>query len=315
VSTNRLPSTLVEAIRYFSDEQVCIDFVAGLRWADGIAVCPRCESQDNAWLATRRVWKCRTCKKQFSVKVGTIFEDSPIKLKNWLAAIWLIANSKNGISSHELGRAIGLTQKSAWFVNHRIRLAMRTGSFQKFDGEVETDETYIGGIAYNMHRTKRIKLDNSNRPHLNKAMVVGTVQRGTEDTVSKVHAEPMLDTLWDSERAHVRRTVEPGADLYTDAAPVYSKLRTEYKHSTVNHRDGEYARGRVSTNSIENFWALLKRALHGTYVAVDEAHLWRYVDERVFAFNLRDMTDLERFQTVLKRAAGRRLTYAELTAN
>ena len=130
------PRTLIEAIRHFSDPDVCVAFVASLRWPDG-PVCPKCEGTEHSYLTTRRLWKCKTCKRQFSVKVGTIFEASPIGLDKWLAAIWLIANSKNGISSHELGRSVGLTQKSAWFVLHRVRLAMQTGSFAKFSGEIE----------------------------------------------------------------------------------------------------------------------------------------------------------------------------------
>jgi transposase-like protein len=315
MSTNRLPTSLLEAVRYFSDPEVCVQFVAGLRWSDG-PVCPACGGTEHSYLTTRRIWKCKNkeCRKQFSVKVGTIFEDSAIPLDKWLCSIWLIANSKNGISSHELGRAVGLTQKSAWFVLHRIRLAMRTGSFQKFDGEIETDETWVGGRAINMHKTARDRRKVTQGGVAHQTMVVGSLQRATDDKPSQVHAEPMPDTEWDSPRAHVRRTVEPGADLYTDAAQVYRQLRSEYKHQSVDHSRAEYVRGSVGTNGIENFWSLLKRGITGTYVAVDPEHLWRYVDERVFTFNLRNLTDLERFQTVLRRVAGRRLTYAGLTA-
>jgi len=154
VSTERLPTNLLEAIRYFQDLDVANDFVAALRWPDG-PECPTCESTEVGFVKTRRLWKCRNkkCRRQFSVKVGTILEDSPIPLDKWLASVWLIANAKNGISSHVLGRSVGLTQKSAWFVLHRIRLAMQTGDFRKFSGEVEADETYIGGKARNMHRS------------------------------------------------------------------------------------------------------------------------------------------------------------------
>src|SRR6058998_609267 len=154
MKTKPLPKTLLEATRYFSDLDVCIDFVAKLRWPDG-PICPRCEGREHSYLTTRRLWKCKACKKQFSVKVGSIFEDSAIPLDKWMIAIWLIANSKNGISSHELGRALGIAQKSAWFVNHRISLAMQEGSFEKFDGEVEVDETFVGGKAVNMHPARR----------------------------------------------------------------------------------------------------------------------------------------------------------------
>lgn len=233
------------------------------------------------------------------------FEDSPIKLKNWLAAIWLIANSKNGISSYELGRAVGLTQKSAWFVLHRIRLAMRTGTFMRFTGEVEADEAYVGGRIANRH-------EYDTRPRANKTMVVGTLQRGTDGGSSRVSAQVLPSYI--SPRAHVRESVDQDATLYTDAARFYMALDAEYKHQTVDHSRGEYARGRVSTNSIENFWTLLKRGLNGTYVQVAPEHLFRYVDERVFTFNMRTMSDFERFQTVLRQAADRRLTYEKLTS-
>src|SRR5215208_301248 len=172
------PKTLLEAIRYFSDLDVATEFVAKLRWPDG-PVCPRCGVVDptHYYLKTRRLWKCRACKKQFSVKVGTIFEDSPLGLDKWLPSVWLIANSKNGISSHELGRALGVTQKSAWFMLHRIRLAMQTGSFEKFDGTVEVDETFIGGKARNMHKhIRRQKITRTGGA--DKATVVGIIERG-----------------------------------------------------------------------------------------------------------------------------------------
>src|SRR5437588_3071212 len=156
MSANRLPSSLLEAIRYFSDLDVCTEYVAGLRWPHG-PVCPRCLGKEHSYLTTRRLWKCKACKKQFSVKVGTVFEDSPLGLDKWLPAVWLAANSKNGISSHELARALGTTQKSAWFMLHRIRLAMQTGTFEKFSGTVEVDETYIGGKARNMHKSVRAR--------------------------------------------------------------------------------------------------------------------------------------------------------------
>lgn len=298
----KLPKTLLEAVRYFSDQDVCVEYVARLRWA-GAPVCPRCGGSEHSYLVTRRVWKCRACKYQFSVKVGTIFEQSPIGLDKWLPAVWLLANSKNGVSSHELARSIGISQKSAWHVLHRIRHAMRTGTFERFDGDVEADEAYIGGRVTNRRKT-------DHRPH-DKAMVVGTLQRGTDGLPSQVRAEVLPSHV--SPRAHVRGAVEQGATLYTDSARFYKPLETEYKHRTVDHSRGEYARGRVTTNSIENFWTLLKRGLHGTYVQVDPAHLARYVDERVFTYNEREDTDLGRFETVLKRSIGRRVTWDQLT--
>ena len=178
MNENGLPTTLIEAIRYFSNEDVCVQFVAQLRWPDG-PICPRCESPAYSFLSTRRIWKCLDCKKQYSVKLGSIFEDSPLGLDKWLAAMWLIANSKNGVSSHEMGRSLGITQKSAWFLLHRIRLAMQTGTFEKLDGEIEVDETFIGGKARNMHKDVRARKITGTGGK-DKAIVAGVLQRGGE---------------------------------------------------------------------------------------------------------------------------------------
>ncbi len=306
MASNALPSTLLEAIRYFSDIDVCTEFVARLRWPNG-PVCPRCDGTSYSYLTTRRLWKCKECKKQFSVKVGTIFEDSPLGLDKWLPSVWLIANSKNGISSHELARALGVTQKSAWFMLHRIRLAMQTGSFDKLDGEVEVDETFIGGKARNMHKAERARKITGTGGK-DKAIVVGTRERGGE-----VRAAVVPNTKRETLQDHVRENVEPGAAVYSDALRSYTGLDADYAHKTVDHAV-EYVCGRVHTNGIENFWSLLKRGLHGTYVSVEPFHLFRYLDELTFTFNKRDLTDLGRFLAVLQQAAGRRLTYTELTA-
>jgi transposase-like protein len=310
----RLPQNLVEAARYFADPQVCIDFVAGLRWADG-PVCPACGGKEHGYLTTRRLWKCknRECRKQFSVKVGTIFEDSPIPLDKWLLSIWLIANSKNGISSHELGRSVGITQKSAWFVLHRIRLAMQIGKFEKFDGETETDETFVGGAGKFMHKDRKDRvLQDRAGGWAHKAVVVGTVQRGNETESSKVRAKVVPSRANEHLVGHVRETVEPGSAVFTDMHKAYNVLADEYDHATVDHIES-YVQGRVHTNGIENFWTLLKRGLKGTYIYADPAHLFRYVDERVFCFNERDQNDLGRFATVVSAVSGRRLTYEQLT--
>lgn len=300
----RLPTSLIEAIRYFADPDVCVEFVASLRWPDG-PVCPRCEGKEHSYLSTRRVWKCKACKKQFSVKVGTIFEDSPIPLDKWLAAIWMIANAKNGVSSHELGRSLGLTQKSAWFVLHRVRLAMQTGSFSKFDGEVEVDETFIGGKARNMHpRVRKQKISGTGGK--DKTAVMGILERGGE-----VRAMVVEDTRKGTLQGHVRSHVEPGSAVYSDALRSYTGLADDFQHATIDHAVA-YVDGQVHTNGIENFWSLLKRSLKGTYVSVEPYHLFRYLDEQVFRFNLRKDNDLGRFAVVLSRVAGRRLTYDAL---
>jgi transposase-like protein len=300
----KLPTNLLEAVRYFADQDVCVQFVAKLRWPDG-AVCPRCGAMEHSYLTTRRVWKCKACKKQFSVKLGTIFEDSAIPLDKWLASIWLIANSKNGISSHELGRAVGITQKSAWHVLHRIRLAMQTGSFERLSGTVEVDETFIGGLARNMHKDVR-KRKITGTGAKNKAKVLGMIERG-----GKVRAEVVPDTKTATLQGRVRDRIESGASVYTDSYHAYTGLVDDYDHRTVDHAV-QYVDGQVHTNYIENFWALLKRGLHGTYISVEPFHLFRYLDERMFTFNQRDRDDFGRFATVLRAAAGRRLTYNQL---
>jgi transposase-like protein len=305
MSAKKTPQTLLEAIRYFSDLDICTDFVANLRWPEG-PVCPRCEGREHSYLTTRRLWKCKSCKKQFSVKVGTIFEDSALGLDKWLPAIWLAANSKNGISSHELARALGTTQKSAWFMLHRIRLAMQTGSFETVSGQVEVDETYVGGKARNMHRhIRRQKISGTGVK--DKTAVLGMIERG-----GKVRAEVIPDAKKRTLQRRVRETVEPGSSVFTDAAYAYTGLDFDYDHRVVDHAV-QYVDGDVHTNYMENFWALLKRGLHGTYISVQPFHLFRYLDERVFTFNMRELTDLGRFTLVLQAVAGRRLTYAELT--
>jgi transposase-like protein len=301
MGSKKLPTSLLEAIRYFSDEDVCVEYVAKLRWPDG-PVCPRCESTEYSYLTTRRLWKCKACKKQYSVKVGTVFEDSPIPLDKWLCSIWLIANSKNGVSSYELHRAIGITQKSAWFVLQRLRLAMQTGTFEKMDGPVEVDETYVGGKAKYMHAWDRKRRGGV----ANKVMVIGTLERG-----GRVQAQVLPTASVDAFTKHIEDTTETGAKVYTDGHPSYRYLHS-FDHETVDHRSAQYVDGDAHTNGIENFWSLVKRSLHGTYISVGPEHVQRYLDERMFTFNERDRSDLSRFALAVSMITGKRLTYAEL---
>jgi transposase-like protein len=302
-----LPQNLREAILYFSDLDVATDYVAKLRWPAG-PICPRCGGLDHSYVTTRRLWKCKACKRQFSVKLGTIFEDSPLGLDKWLPAVWLIANSKNGISSHELGRALGVTQKSAWFMLHRIRLAMQVGSFEKLSGTVEVDETFIGGKARNMHKAERARKIHGTGI-VDKTTVLGMIERG-----GRVRAEVVADTKKSTLQGRVREQVEPRSAIFTDANYAYAGLGNDYDHRTVDHAV-QYVDGLVHTNVIENFWSLLKRGLHGTYISVRPFHLFRYLDERAFTFNERELDDLGRFEKVLDAVAGRRLTYARLTGH
>jgi transposase-like protein len=302
-----LPTNLLEAVRYFSDLDVANDFLAQMRWPDG-PTCPACGSTEYSYLSTRRLYKCkqRECRKQYSVKLGTIFSESPLGLDKWLPAVWLVANSKNGISSHELGRALGITQKSAWFMVHRIRLAMQTGSFDKLDGEVEVDETYVGGRARNMHKVVRDR-KTAEGWGTGKTIAFGMRQRD-----GQVRATIVPNTRQPVVHGEIRKNIEPGASLYTDAHSSYKGLAGEYDHRVVDHAEA-YVDGRVHTNGLENFWSLLKRGLHGTYVSVEPFHLFRYLDERVFTYNLRELDDYGRFSAVLGAVSGRRLTWAELT--
>jgi transposase-like protein len=334
------PKSLLEATRYFADQQVCIDFVAAMRWPDGVQ-CPHCEGKKVSFLKSRRIWKCmaKECHKQFSVKTSSVFEDSPIPLDKWLTAVWLVVNCKNGVSSYEIMRDLRVTQKTAWFMLHRIRLALKDGNWNKLGGSdsgpVEVDEAWIGGHPKNKHLSKRNQgygkkylLDEyGERTGLNPDYVPHNTGRGT----NKVPVFGMLDREARRVRAHVipevkrevlmeaiLANIEKGSTIYSDGLADYKPLRNmEFVHDTVNHV-GEYVRGQVHTQGIENFWSLLKRSLRGTYVAVEPFHLNRYVTEQVFRFNNRatkdnPLNDADRFVLAVSQIAGKRLTYAELT--
>jgi transposase-like protein len=294
---------LMEAIRYFSDPVVCLKHVAESKWPDG-PVCPQCTSKRLSFLTTRLMWKCLDCKKQFSVKVGTIFEDSAVPLDKWLTTMWLLANCKNGISSYEVADAIKVTQRTAWFMLHRIRYAMHTGSVSKMTGTVEADETFIGGKARNMHVGKRMAKIHGRGP-MGKAVVFGLLERETGKVRTSVVATRRKGEL----QRRIRENVAVGTAVYTDALKSYDGLESDYAHKVVDHAE-EYVNGNVHTNRLENFWSLLKRSIKGTYVSVEPFHLFRYLDEQAFRYNERKLTSAERFQKVLDSIVGKRLTYA-----
>lgn len=306
------PQTLQQAIVYFSSKDIAHQYLVDLRWSDGV-ICPHCGSKEqHSYTTTRKIWRCKVCRKEFSVKVGTIFEKSPIGLDKWLSCVWLIANSKNGISSCEIARALGITQKSAWFMLHRIRLAMQTGTFEKLSGEIEADETYIGGKAENMHEWTKLCKGIQGRGTVGKAIVSGLLQRGTKEQPSKVKTRVVKNIKKATLHKRVRDNVEVGSTLYTDELQSYNGLEREYIHQAINHAM-EYVRENIHTNGMENYWSLFKRALRGTYVNCDPVHLFRYLDEEDFRFNNRRENDSTRFSMVLAMVAGKRLTYAQLT--
>src|SRR2546423_5864968 len=285
------PETLLEAVTYFSNPDNAFEFFKQIRWPKGVR-CPRCNSDKVTFLENARVWKCRTphAKQKFSAKVGTIFEDSPIGLEKWLPAMWLASNCKNGISSYELHRGLGVTQKTAWFMLQRIRLAMHRGSIDKMSGTCEADETYIGARARNMHFRKRKEVIKRNTGGWHMTAVQGILQRSDGENPSKVVLKVIPNTKRAELCGNVREYVLKGSTVNTDKHRSYDDLESDYDRQVIDHAV-EYANGKVHTNGLENFWSLLKRALKGTYVNVEPFHLFRYLDEQAFRYNNRKDED------------------------
>jgi transposase-like protein len=313
----REPTTLQEAMLYFADPDRCVAYMMLRRWPNGVE-CPTCGSREVRFISTRRLWECKQkhAKRQFSIKVGTIFEDSAIGLDKWLSAFWMIANCRNGVSSYEIARAIKVTQKSAWFMLHRLRTALQDestgGKLGGPGGKVEIDETFIGGKARNMHKSRRNRMNTIGKYNA-KTAVMGMLERG-----GKVKTVVIGQRSGKQMQEIVRESVDSGSWVMTDEFVGYHGLNKDYTHLIVNHLE-RYVQGNVHTQGIENFWSLLKRGLGGTYVCVEPFHLFRYVDEQAFRFNNRKdesgkkMSDAERFNIALSQVAGKRLTYAEVT--
>jgi transposase-like protein len=303
------PNTLQEAVVYFASADNCREYMVARRWPNGV-VCPTCGSANVRFQPAHNRWQCSAhhARRQFTLKTGTIMEDSPIGLDKWLTAMWLVASNRNGISSWELHRALGITQKTAWFLLHRVRLAMQdelTGG--SLSGEVEVDETFIGGKARNMHkdRKRRANVQSANK---GKVVVLGMLERG-----KTARATVIPDRAKASIQPIIRGNAERGAEIFSEEYPSAWRMDNEYIHSVVNHLE-TYVQGNVHTNGMENFWSLLKRGLNGTYVSVEPFHLFRYVDEQAFRFNNRKpMSDADRFSFLVRKIVGKRLTYAELT--
>ena len=323
----KTPRTLQEAIVYFSDPDRAFEYACNLRWPNGKVHCPHCSSESNYAITSktrkgtpRRLWLCRDCNRQFTLKVNTIFEDSPIGLDKWMTAFWMLVNCKNGVSSMEIHRTVGVTQKSAWFMLQRLRTALHNRTFGKTtkiggpDNEVEADETFVGGLTKNMHKGRKIRMVQQGGIHGGKTIVQGILDRNLRQIRATVVPDVKRETL----QNEILKNVKYGTKVYTDEATAYDHgMQWRFVHDVINHSE-QYVRGRVHTNGLENFWSLLKRGLKGTYVAVEPFHLFRYVDEQVFRYNNRKdgdlkLTDADRFARAMSQVAGRRLTYAELT--
>jgi transposase-like protein len=310
------PKTLREAILFFADYANCKKAVEAIRWPDGVVKCPTCGSDHVTYLESARVWKCyeKHPRAKFSLKVGTIFEDSAIGLEKWLPALWLVTNCKNGISSYELARALGVTQKTAWFMLSRLRLALQSEYGGKMSGTVEVDETFIGGKARNMSHAKKRRMGISQgRSMAGKVAVLGLLERHGEDGHSVVRLQGLDSRKKRHLQDNVRRFVETGATVHTDELFSYQGLeKSGFTHNVINHAE-KYVDGQIHTNGMEHFWSLLKRAIKGTYVSIEPFHLFRYLDEQAFRFNNRKGTDAMRFALALKGIINKRLTYSALT--
>jgi transposase-like protein len=301
------PTSLQEAIVYFANPDNCRDYVVARRWPNGVT-CPTCGCNGVKFLANQNRWWCpnKHSQQQFSLKTGTIYEESPLGLDKWLTATWLISNCKNGVSSCEVARALNITQKTAWFMDHRIRFSLGMGPGNKLSGQVEADETYIGGKARNMHRSRKAtKITGTGGK--DKTAVMGILERG-----GKVRTKVIGNTKKGTLQKEIREHVVAGSAIFTDALKSYEGL-DEFQHEVVDHAV-EYVRGEVHTNGMENFWSLLKRGINGTYVSVEPFHLFRYLDEQAFRYNNRvGLSDKDRFDLAVRQIVGKRLTFDQLT--
>ena len=294
---------LKDLMNQLKDEALCIEYFIQLRW-NGKPVCPHCCHPQPYRLKGGRLFRCsaKTCKKNFSLTVGTIFEKSKIPLSSWMAAVWVITGHKKGISSHQLARDLGVTQKTAWFMNHRIRLIMGDPDPAPLDNIVEVDETYVGGKFANMNRGKRKQWQESG--HDNKVAVMGLLEREGKARLTIIGANTFKDVIKDN--------VEPEATVMTDSHLAYQGLALDYAgHGVDNHSEMQFRDGIAYTNTVEGFFSQLKRSIFGIYHSVSPKHLQRYCEETSYRYNTRKVTDKERFVATLKNSAGR-LTYKEL---
>jgi transposase-like protein len=302
------PETFLEAVAYYADPDRALEFVKKLRWPDGIVKCPTCGREDVNFLVNQRKWQCKSkhIQRQFSVKVGTVFEDSPLGLDQWLPAMWMLGGDRNGTSSCELARKLGVTQKTAWFMEHRIRLAMKSGSIEKLSGSVEADETYIGGKAKSTRTNPKTGKLMPTGPQEGKDIVMGLRERN-----GRVRAFVVPNVQKKTLAQIIENNVAPGATVYTDALGSYNDLQKQFEHFIINHSI-EYVNGHIHTNGIENFWSCLKRTINGTYTFTSTEHLDRYLDEQIFRHNNKDEKDSDRLREAVRGISGKRLTYKRL---
>ena len=297
---------LAELTQYFPDDQSCREYLENQRW-NGKPICPHCQNDVVYKFADNKHYKCKSCRRKFTVLVGTVFEDTHIGLRKWFIAIYIFTSHKKGISSCQLAKDLGITQKSAWHLLHRIRFAFGISEPEQLENTVEVDETYVGGKAKNMHKSVRAKKI-SGRGASGKTAVLGLVERN-----GRVYAKPVNKTDTETLQKVVREKVKTGASVMTDEWLSYNGLGVDYLHEKVSHGKGEYVRGNVHTNTIEGYWSLLKRGIYGIYHQVSAKHLHRYCTEFGFRYNSRQSGETMRFDNLLAECNGR-LMYQTLTA-
>lgn len=297
---------LKQMIEKFSDENVCRTYLENMRWT-GVPTCPKCNCKESYKLGDGKTYKCKNkeCYKKYTVTVGTVFENTNIPLSTWFAAVYLSASHKKGISSLQLSRDLGITQKTAWFMLHRIRKAFTTNAPFMLQDVVEADETFVGGKNKNRHANKKVE-QSQGRSYKDKTPVLGLLQRG-----GGVKTFVVPNTKAETLKPIIQEMVKEGSILISDEWDSYNSISDEYNHVVVNHSQGEYVRGAFDTNSIEGFWSLLRRGIYGIYHQVSRKHLHRYCEEFSYRYNSRKMLDADRFALSLIKIDGR-LKYADL---